>query len=272
MDTIIVDENLCTKCGTCSEACPLGIINPAGEETFPNVREENSGKCIRCGHCEAFCPKGALILNFRPEEKEILPEGAGEIPEKEIGFYLKKRRSARMYKAKSVPRGKIEELLEVASYAPSAENGQPVEWIVVHDPEKVRKIGDLTVEWMKTFIGSDHPASGFFAALAGIYEGGYDVICRGAPHMLFNHIPEDKPVAPVDGIIAMTYFDVAAPAAGIGTCWAGFVAMAAAEYEPLQKEIGIPAGRKCSYAMMFGYPKHTVHGIPRRDPVKVTWI
>jgi hypothetical protein len=42
-------------------------------------------------------------------------------------------------------------------------------------------------------------------------------------------------------------------------------------YEPLQKEIGLLAGRKCAYAMMFGHPKYKVYGIPRRKPLEVTW-
>ncbi|MCK7507961.1 MAG: nitroreductase family protein [Desulfobacterales bacterium] len=70
-------------------------------------------------------------------------------------------------------------------------------------------------------------------------EQGHDVICRGAPHLLFAHIPESNPIASVDAIIALTHFDLAAPAFGIGTCWAGFVTMAAVSYEPLQKELGL---------------------------------
>ena len=79
------------------------------------------------------------------------------------------------------------------------------------------------------------------------------------------HIPEENHVAPVDAIIALTHFDLAAPAFGIGTCWAGFVALAASSYEPLQKELGLPAGRKCAYAMMFGYPKYKVYGLPPQE-------
>jgi nitroreductase len=96
-------------------------------------------------------------------------------------------------------------------------------------------------------------------------------VCQGAPHLLFAHIPDGNPVASIDSIIALTHFDVAAPAFGIGTCWAGFVAMAAISYEPLQKELGLPAGRKCAYAMMFGHPQHRVYGIPRRNPPEVMW-
>jgi nitroreductase len=171
----------------------------------------------------------------------------------------------------TVPKKKILEILDIVRYAASGGNGQPVQWIVVHDQERVKKIAGLTVQWMKTLMETNHPMSGYVPALIGAWESGRDVICRDAPHLLFAHIPEGNPVASVDAIIALTHFDVAAPAFGIGTCWAGFVAMAAASYEPLQKELGLPTGRKCAYAMMFGYPQYKVYGIPRRNPVAVTW-
>jgi nitroreductase len=146
-----------------------------------------------------------------------------------------------------------------------------VEWIVIHDPEEVKKIAALTIEWMRTLAGSNHPLSGYIPALLEAWEHGRDVICRGAPHLLVATIPEGDPVAQTDAIIALTHFDLAAPAHGIGTCWAGFVAMAASSYEPLQKELGIPAGRRSAYAMMFGHPQYEIYGIPRRKPLVVAW-
>ena len=58
---------------------------------------------------------------------------------------------------------------------------------------------------------------------------------------------------------------------GVGTCWAGFVAGAAAFYPPLKKELGLPAGRMFAYAMMLGRPKYEVRAIPRRKPLDVAW-
>ncbi|MCO5382585.1 MAG: nitroreductase family protein [Methanosarcina barkeri] len=113
--------------------------------------------------------------------------------------------------------------------------------------------------------------SGYVPMLISAWEQGNDVICRGASHLLFAHIPEGNPVAVVDAIIALTHFDVAAPAFGIGTCWAGFVAAAATSYEPLQKELDLPAGRKSAYAMMFGHPQYKIYGIPLRKPLEVMW-
>lgn len=271
MVSILVDQDLCTRCGICSSVCVMGVIDPADENTLPKVNRANAGMCIGCGHCEACCPSQALLFNDRPDEKERLPAGAGTIAPEEMGYYLKKRRSVRRYTSDPVPKETILELLDIARYAASAGNGQPVEWAVIHDPKKVQKIAGLTIEWMKTLRNSDHPMSGYIPLLIGAWESGRDVICRGAPHLLVATIPEGNPMAQNDAIIALTHFDIAAPAFGIGTCWAGFIAMAASQYGPLQEALGVPASRKCAYAMMFGHPQYTTHGIPRRKPLKVTW-
>lgn len=271
MSHIVVDQDSCTRCGICAKVCPSGIIDLADEVNLPRVQETKTLRCLNCGHCEAFCPSQALILDLRPEEKVFLPSGAGTISPEDMEFYLKKRRSVRHFTRDPVPREKILEVLDIARYAASGTNGQPVQWLVVHDPEKVRKIAELTIEWMRSLLNTPHPMSGYVPALISAWEQGYDVICRGAPHLLFAHIPEGNPIAPVDAIIALTHFDIAAPAFDIGTCWAGFVAAAAMFYEPLQKELDLPAGRKCAYAMMFGNPRYKIYGIPRRKPLEVMW-
>lgn len=271
MSTILVDQDLCSRCGICSVICPMGIIDPADENTLPRVKDAKAGLCIRCGHCEVHCPSQALLLNELPDDKVPLPSGAGIIEPDTLGYYLKKRRSVWQFTKDPVPKEKILEILDAARYAASGGNGQPVEWLVVHDKKKVHRIAELTVAWMKTLINSGHPMSGYVPVLIGAWDSGRDVICRDAPHLLFATIPEGNPVAQTDAIIALTHFDIAAPAYGIGTCWAGFVAMAASSYEPLQKELGIPAGRKSAYALMFGTPQYKIYDIPRRKPLQVTW-
>ncbi len=271
MPTIIVDQDRCTRCGICAIVCPSGIIDAVDETHFPQVQEMNASRCMNCGHCEAFCPSQALLLDLRPEEKVPLPNGTGTISPEDIALYLKKRRSVRNFTRDPVPRETILKVLDIARYAASGGNSQPVQWLVVHDPVKVRRIAEITLEWMKGLMKTSHPMSGYIPMLISAWEQGHDVICRDAPHLLFAHIPEGNPIAPVDAIIALTHVDIAAPAFGIGTCWAGFVAGAATSYVPLQKELGLPAGREFAYAMMFGYPKYKIYGIPPRKPLEVTW-
>ncbi len=271
MATILVDGDLCTRCGICSVVCPVSVIDPADENTLPVVRDVKADMCIACGHCEVHCPTHALLLNLRPDEKEEIPDGAGNVSAVDIGYYLKKRRSVRLFTKDPVAKGDILQVLDIVRYAPSGSNGQPVQWIVVHDPEDVRTVAELTIEWMKSLIGVAHPLNVYAPVLIRAWKKGDDIICRDAPHLLVAHIPENTPIASVDAIIALTHFDIAAPAFDIGTCWAGFVTMAALSCEPLRKELGIPVGRTVAFAILFGHPKYQTYGLPRRDPVQVTW-
>jgi ferredoxin len=86
MTTILVDQDLCTWCGSCSVVCSMGVIDPAEENTLPKVQEAKAGICIRCGHCAAHCRSQALLVIDRPDEKVPLPAGAGTIAPGEMGF------------------------------------------------------------------------------------------------------------------------------------------------------------------------------------------
>ncbi len=271
MTTILVDQDLCTRCGICSIVCPAGIVDPADENILPVVTDTKSGMCIRCGHCEVSCPSQALLLNYLPDEKVAFPANVGSLPPEDLGIYIKKRRSVRHFTKEPVPKEKILKILDIARYAASGGNGQPVQWRIVYDPEEVHRLASLTVDWMKTLKNSSHPMSGYIPSLIAAWEAGNDPICRGAPHLVIAHIPTGNPVATVDAFIALTHFDITAPAFGIGTCWAGFLSMAATTYEPLQRALTLPTGRTFAYSLMFGHPQYKVYGIPRRNPVQVTW-
>ena len=124
---------------------------------------------------------------------------------------------------------------------------------------------------MKTLVNSSHPMSGYVPGLISAWNMGTDVICRGAPHILIPHIPEGNPIAPTDAIIALTHFDISAPAFNVGTCWAGFVAMACRSHAPLLEALHLPEGRTPAYALMFGFSQYKPTYIPERKPLRITW-
>jgi nitroreductase/ferredoxin len=271
MNRIIVDQDQCTRCSICSKICPVGIIDSADENHLPQVTETKASGCVNCGHCEVFCPSRALTLNFALDEKRGGTIEPGEISAERLCTYLKSRRSVRHFTAQKVEKEKIEQVLDIVRYAASGMNAQPVEWMVIYDEKEVKRLAGLTIDWMRSLSGGNNPLSAYATGLVAAWERGADPICRSAPHLLIAHIPENSLTAPTDAIIALTHFDIAAPAFGLGTCWAGFVAGAARLWKPMQEALALPAGRAVAYAMMFGYPQYKTYGIPRRNPVKVMW-
>jgi nitroreductase len=65
--------------------------------------------------------------------------------------------------------------------------------------------------------------------------------------------------------------DLAAPSFALGTCWAGFLMMAASHWPPLQNALSLPEGYACFGAMMIGYPKYKYQRLPLRKEPDIMW-
>ena len=67
----VVDEEKCTGCGKCDEACQFSAIIVLGEKvvTFHEL-------CHSCGGCTLACPKGAL--SERPRKTGVIEEGEAD--------------------------------------------------------------------------------------------------------------------------------------------------------------------------------------------------
>ncbi len=53
-------------------------------------------------------------------------------------------------------REKLEKLLEIACFAPSAKNNQSWHWTVVENPVDVKKMAGMVIDWMRSII-KKHP-------------------------------------------------------------------------------------------------------------------
>ena len=266
-----VDEN-CLQCGLCAELCPARIIE-FEKERAPWVAPETEGRCIRCGQCVAFCPVRACYLSFQPEE-DRRPVERNQLPPPEAAeTLLRSRRSVRRYRADTLDRAVILRLLETARYAPSASNRQPVRWIVTENREKTLALAALVVQAFEREIeASADPAGHPLAPVALACRGG-DVIMRGAPHLAVAVVPADYPF-PEDAAIALTYFELAAHANGVGCCWAGYFTRAARRSPELKAALGLGDNEVVVGGQMFGRPDGVSLSrlLPPRKKPDLTWL
>jgi nitroreductase/NAD-dependent dihydropyrimidine dehydrogenase PreA subunit len=267
-----VDKSICKKDGSCARVCPVGIIG-LDAQGFPVPVEGAGERCIDCGHCVAVCPHGALALgSMSPGQCARLP-GGWNLSVPQVEYLLKGRRSIRVFKKDVVDRAVIEYMIDIARYAPSGINQQPVRWAVLHDAEKVRKLAQETISWMKSLIAEKSPmAESFkFANLVSGWEQGRDFICREAPHMVFTYALKDDMIAPGACTIAGSYFELAALPHGVGTCWAGYAQMAVNRWPAAQDIVNISKKCACFGAFLVGYPRYAYSRIPLRNPPKILW-
>lgn len=268
-----IDETKCKHDGICVAECPMRILEMKDDSSVPLPVDDAEQRCIRCGHCVAVCPHGAFSLSEMktvdcpPVKKGLL------LDVEQAEHFLRSRRSIRTYLEKGIEPEKIEKLLDIARYAPTAVNSQQVKWLAVNSRKDVQQLARLVVDMIRHMIAEKHPLVESYRLVRFVkaWESGLDLISRGAPGLIMTHAPKDYNWAQTDSTIALTFLDLAAPSLGLGTCWAGFFMSAVSQWPPLQQALPLPDGNVCSGAMMIGYPKYKYHRLPLRKEADITW-
>jgi nitroreductase/NAD-dependent dihydropyrimidine dehydrogenase PreA subunit len=272
MPELFVNPKTCTRCGMCRTVCPVGVIRLSGSNP-PRYAGDGVKRCLVCGHCQAVCPTGAITVEDPRLDPATYEPVVAEIKPELLGMYLRMRRSVRSYREVAVDRDTIERVMDIVRYAPSSSNSQAVCWLIVHDTREVRHLTGMAVDWMRAMVASGEPLNAYFN-LKGIiraWDQGDDLVCRMAPHLVVAYAHRDTIAARTDAIIALSHLEIAAPAFGLGTCWAGFFQLAASQWEPLLAALDLPMDHVPIYAMMLGYPQLHYLRPPQRNPVKITW-
>lgn len=141
----------------------------------------------------------------------------------------KRRYSVRAYKSKPIEDEKLQQVLEAVQLAPTSNNLQPFQFIVVHTKgreEEVRRI--YSPNW---FV-----------------EAPIVVCACGIPSQCWVN-QYGKDYCDVDVAIAMDHLTLAATDLGLGTCWIG-------AFDPVvtREVLGLPDGVEPIAFTTLGYP------------------
>ena len=149
---------------------------------------------------------------------------------------LRTRRAVRKYSQETLAREILEDVIDVARLAPSANNRQAWDFIVVTDRQKLQALAEAA-DWGR------HIAEAAACVAVVVQPGTY---------------------AREDGANAATYVMLAAQAHGIGSCW---VAGDPSPFAGKVKEIlGVPTSLHLSALIPLGYPAEEPH--PDKRPLR----
>lgn len=273
MSLFSVDPAKCKRDGLCAAVCPVSLILAPQGDGLPTPIPEGVEFCINCGHCAAVCPHGALELATMPLAAMNKLERALEVSPEQADQFLASRRSVRNFKSTMLDRDILQQMLEVAAFAPSGHNTQPVAWLVISGRDKLDPLAKLVIQWMQGLVAAGHPLAGQYHMDRVImrWNQGREVILRGAPVLAVAHAPKDERTSSASCTIALTYLELIAHGHGLGACWAGFFNAAANFYPPMQQALALPEGHATFGAMMLGQPNERYWRLPVRKTPDVIW-
>ncbi len=136
-----------------------------------------------------------------------------------IDFFelLQKRRSIRDFEEKEVPNDLVLTILRDTCQAPSSGNGQPWNFIIIHDQEWMKKLSDEAKKNLLTTI-EKNPDSPLKKYEEGLRNPNFNVFYN-APCLVYIVGPKNVRTVYVDCSLAACYFMFSAAARGLGTCW-----------------------------------------------------
>lgn len=284
MSWVSINKDECTVCGTCIERCAC-----FSEKHGEIVAAADEKCCILCGHCVSLCPTGAISHSKMDMDNFIELDGDLKIKTGDFIEFIRRRRSHRKFADKPVPREVLDQLVDVCRYAPTGSNVQNVEILILQNPEKIKKLSDLTLESFEKArqlleqrakalkdVGRELPGSMRYSLevlrtrserLAN-REPGRDSVFHQAPVVWIFHSPEATSAPKDNGVIASTTVALTAMTMGLESCYIG-IFEAAATYRPIVEELNLPAGHKVFSVLIMGYPSWTYHRTLDRKPIKV---
>ena len=266
-----LDKDKCVKCGSCVRDCAFRAL-AAGEDGYPGFAHPE--RCMKCQHCLAVCPAAAVSFDgFKPEDS--IPARGVPLPSlEEVENWMRVRRSVRRFAAGDVDRALLERILKVLGNAPTGCNARALSFTCFSGRRSMDAFRAAFIKTVEKFRNGTHMLPRWLAVPAiRLRKGGEDVFFRGASGMLIVSSDETAPGVTTpreDVTIACSQFEMLANAAGIATCWCGFLSNIQKEIPAILEEIAGIRRATPFAAMLFGLPAvRYARGVQRESYARI---
>ncbi len=277
--TTVIDRERCIGCGNCIRVCPSGTIS-----LVEGKAAVNGERSLACGQCVAVCPAGAVSVSavdpamlefatFRMKE-DWIPWGGFDAAK--LTQLMASRRSCRNFQDRPVERPILEDLVKIASLAPSGTNSQVWTFTILPARRDLLALGERILPLFERLNrlsrnavlrsvakGLGRPElDGYYReyaqsvekAIAEWRQDGRDRLFHGAAAAIVIGSRPGGSCPAEDALLAAQNLLLASHAMGLGTCLVGFVVAAMRRDLSLQKFLGIPENEKVHAVIALGYP------------------
>lgn len=289
---VMIDETRCSGCGACVNICPHDTL------TLVNGRAMVTGDdSLSCGHCLAVCPTDAITLTgHTPMNQgyhtfetpgEWLSPGAFDVGR--LVQLMASRRSCRHYTKEPVPMEVLEDLVKIATTAPSGTNSQLWSFTLLPDRLSVEGVAERVLAFFKKLnrLARIAPLRGALKLLGKpelsayytnyhdrIEEGidswnnqRWDRLFHGAPAAIIVSCSNEASCPSEDALLASNQILLAAHAMGFGTCLIGFAVEALAHDKVLRHLTRIPDSETVYAVIAIGHPDEPYRRPSVRKPI-----
>jgi Fe-S-cluster-containing hydrogenase component 2 len=253
-DIFEVDETKCVKCGACVRDCAFRALKM--DDVKPRMAYPD--RCMKCQHCLAVCPTGAVVFDGKRPEDSV-PTGDLPLPSLEsVENWMRTRRSVRRFAAEDVDRATLDRILAALGNAPTGCNARSLTFTCFPTRESMDGFRRDFISAIERHRDGTKLLPRWLAVPAiRLRKSEEDLFFRGASGMLIVSSDETAPGVATpreDVTIACAQFEMLANAAGIATCWCGFLGLVQKEVpELLEQTVGLRRTVPF-YAMLFGRP------------------
>lgn len=177
------------------------------------------------------------------------------------------RRSTRSYSSAPVEKEKLEKIIESGRYAPSGGNNQTNHFIVVQNPEVLKKLAEIAQNAFAKMEVTEQTYSSLKSSIMQSKKGGY-VFYYHAPVLIIVANQKDYGNNIADCSVAVENMMIAANSLDLGSCWINQIHWLTEEPSMLKylQELGLKENERVYSSMIIGYPK-SADGKPNRNPL-----